>query len=149
MKKTTWRYTLCGSLTGVIPAAVLLAVFGTVTVLLRKANNDAFFVTGTLMLFVLAVIGYAFWQHCFHRLCLADDRLFLQTTPANGKEYAFDEIRAAWQTTDRTPNGVLQHCFHFETTDGGKHRFTFEGSDEEGVLFALSRLPAPPEETEG
>ena len=119
MKKTTWRYTLCGSLTGVIPATVLLVVFGTVTVLLRKANNGAFFVTGALMLFVLAVIGYA-----------------------------FDEIRAAWQTTDRTPNGVLQHCFHFETTDGGKHRFTFEGSDEKGVLFALSRLPAPPEETE-
>ena len=68
MKKTTWHYTLCGSLTGVIPAAVLLAVFGTVTVLLRKANNGAFFVTGALALFVLAVIGYAFWRHCFHRL---------------------------------------------------------------------------------
>lgn len=148
MKKTTWRYTLCDSLTGVIPAAVLLAVFGTVTVLLRKANNGAFFVTGALMLFVLAVIGYAFWRHCFHRLCLADDCLFLQTTPANGKEYAFCEIRAAWQTTDRTPNGVLQHCFHFETTDGEKHRFTFEGAQEEGILFALRHLPAPPEKEE-
>lgn len=65
MKKTTWRYTLCGSLTGVIPATVLLVVFGTVTVLLRKANNGAFFVTGALMLFVLAVIGYAFLAALF------------------------------------------------------------------------------------
>lgn len=148
MKKTTWRYTLCGSLLGVIPAAVVLAVFGTVTVLLRKANNGAFFVTGALMLFVLAVIGYAFWRHCFHRLCLADNRLFLQTTPTDGKEYAYGDIRAAWQTTVRTQNGVLQHTFHFETTDGEKHRFTFEGAQEEGILFALRHLPAPPEKEE-
>lgn len=149
MKNQIWEYKIGVEPFGFIPLAILLAVFGGVSIWLHISNNGAFLFTDLLTAFVLIITVYSIYKYMFVKILVGETGFYHQTKPGNGKYYDYADITEAWESSGKTANGMESYYFCYKTTDGQIIKFPFTASQSDGIEYLLAQINCESENTDG
>lgn len=134
------KYKVCKDLFSIIPATIVLLVFGGVTVWLDKTNNGMFIFTGLLT----AIVGFLWvcilYQYFFKKILVGENGFYYQDGIFSGKYYKYEDIMEAWESKGITTNGVLNYYLNLKTTDGKVMKYNFTVDKIEGVLYLIDKV---------
>ena len=113
MEERNWKYKIT-SRTGLVVAAVMLALFGGVTFWLYTAHNGAFILVGCIAALTAIAFLLSVYSALFFKVFVDKDGFYFQTAPGNGRYYRYAEICDMWLSSGRetnAPNLVMEVTF--------------------------------------
>ena len=131
MEERNWKYKIT-SRTGLVVAAVMLALFGGVTFWLYTVHNGAFILVGCIATLTAIAFLLSVYSALFFKVFVDKDGLYFQTAPGNGRYYRYAEICDMWLSSGRETNARQSTYCNFETVEGKRLRFT--GKTEAGFV---------------
>ena len=134
------KYEIGYDLFSLVPASVLLLVFGGTTVILKIKNNGMFIFTGLLSLAVIAIIAAVLYAHFFKKIIIDDEGFYYKNGISKAKYYKFTDIKEAWESSGMARNGANQYYLNFKTTDGIVKKFVFTATNSDGVDFLIGKV---------
>lgn len=140
MKNTHWNYQIGGNFQGLIPALIMLAIFGGVTLWLHGSQNSAVVFGGVLTAIALTAVAGVFYCAFFVKVLVGEKGVYHQTNPFNGRFYTYAEIVKAWESAGRLQNGVQGNYCAFQTGSGKVIRFWYYPYESDGVKYFLERI---------
>ena len=113
MEERNWKYKIT-SRTGLVVAAVMLALFGGVTFWLYTVHNGAFILVGCIAALTAIAFLLSVYSALFFKVFVDKDGFYFQTAPGNGRDYRYAEICDMWlssgRETKRAPSGTGFSC---------------------------------------
>ncbi len=134
------KYEIGYDLFSLIPASIMLLVFGGTTIILKIKNNGMFIFTGLLSLAVIAIVLAVLYAHFFKKILIDDNGFYYKNGIANAKYYNFSDIKEAWESSGMARNGANQYYLNFKTSDGVVKKFVFTAANGDGVDFLISKV---------
>ena len=93
------KYEIGYDLFSLIPASIMLLVFGGTTIILKIKNNGMFIFTGLLSIAVIAIVLAVLYAHFFKKILIDDNGFYYKSGIANAKYYNFSDIKEAWESS--------------------------------------------------
>ena len=140
MKEKQWKFKIGGKPQGLIPSLFLLALFGSLSIWLRRNGNGAFLffmLFSALMIVILLVVVY---RAAFVKVLIYEDGFFHQTKPGGGTYYKYNQIRKAWQSSGRSVNGATCCFCSYQTYEGENIKFSFLPCDSDSVDYLIEHV---------
>ena len=139
MEERNWKYKIT-SRTGLVVAAVMLALFGGVTFWLYTAHNGAFILVGCIAALTAIAFLLSVYSALFFKVFVDKDGFYFQTAPGNGRYYRYAEICDMWLSSGRETNARQSTYCNFETVEGKRLRFLVLGSQIDAVDYMIERV---------
>lgn len=163
MDRKDYEYKIGSNAPGLIPALIMLAVFGGVTAYLYVKGSGAVIFTGGFAALLLIVCAVSVYKTTITRILVYRDGIYYRSKPGNGRFYKYTEIKKAWHSLPHeeeiyfpeedsgrpeegepegvtgTENGVTDYCV-FKTNKGETVRFFFFPADIEAVEYFIERV---------
>ncbi|HZJ78455.1 MAG TPA: hypothetical protein VFD52_06645 [Clostridia bacterium] len=140
MENKHWEYKIGGNLHSIIPALIVLAVFGCVSIWLYSSNNGAFVFTLALTALALLLTAYSIYRFLFVKILLGEDGFYHQTKPGDGKYYKYTDITEAWESSGKNQNGTTAYYCSFKTANGQVIKFAFLPLEADEVDYFLTNI---------
>ncbi len=137
MEEDRWKYKVGGRPVGLIPALVLLAVFGGLSIWLYCSHNGAFLFTLFLTAATFVLILCCIYRAVFVKVLFGERGFYHQTQPGNGRYFRYSEILKAWESAGKESNGTTGYFCTCETIDGQVLRFPFLPGESDGIGYFL------------
>mgnify|MGYP000397171435 CR=1 FL=1 len=141
MEERNWRYKIT-SRTGLVVAAVMLALFGGVTFWLYTAHNGAFILVGCIAALTAIAFLLSVYSALFFKVFVDKDGFYFQTAPGNGRYYRYAEICDMWLSSGRETNARQSTYCNFETIEGKRSRFLVLDPHLDAVDYMIERVEA-------
>ena len=139
MEERNWKYKIT-SRTGLVVAAVMLALFGGVTFWLYTVHNGAFILVGCIAALTAIAFLLSVYSALFFKVFVDKDGFYFQTAPGNGRYYRYSEICDMWLSSGRETNARQSTYCNFETVEGKRLRFLVLGSQIDAVDYMIERV---------
>lgn len=139
MEERNWKYKIT-SRTGLVVAAVMLALFGGVTFWLYTAHNGAFILVGCIAALTAIAFLLSVYSALFFKVFVDKDGFYFQTAPGNGRYYRYAEICDMWLSSGRETNARQSTYCNFETVEGKRLRFLVTGQYDDAVDYMIERV---------
>ena len=139
MEERNWNYNIT-SRTGLVVAAVMLALFGGVTFWLYTVHNGAFILVGCIAALTAIAFLLSVYSALFFKVFVDKDGFYFQTAPGNGRYYRYAEICDMWLSSGRETNARQSTYCNFETVEGKRMRFLVLGSQIDAVDYMIERV---------
>lgn len=139
MEERNWKYKIT-SRTGLVVAAVMLALFGGVTFWLYTVHNGAFILVGCIAALTAIAFLLSVYSALFFKVFVDKDGFYFQTAPGNGRYYRYAEICDMWLSSGRETNARQSTYCNFETVEGKRLRFLVLGSQIDAVDYMIERV---------
>ena len=139
MEERNWMYKIT-SRTGLVVAAVMLALFGGVTFWLYTVHNGAFILVGCIAALTAIAFLLSVYSVLFFKVFVDKDGFYFQTAPGNGRYYRYAEICDMWLSSGRETNARQSTYCNFETVEGKRLRFLVLGSQIDAVDYMIERV---------
>lgn len=139
MEERNWKYKIT-SRTGLVVAAVMLALFGGVTFWLYTVHNGAFILVGCIAALTAIAFLLSVYSALFFKVFVDKDGFYFQTAPGNGRYYRYAEICDMWLSSGRETNARQSTYCNFETVEGKRLRFLVTGQYDDAVDYMIERV---------
>lgn len=149
MENKQWKYKIGGNFHSIIPALIMLTVFGGVSIWLYSSNNGAFIFTSVLTALVLFLIAYSIYRLLFVKVLIGEDGFYHQTKPGNGKHFKYTEITEAWESSGKNQNGTNSYYCSYKMSDGQVNKFPFSSFESDEIDYFLMRINGEESEING
>lgn len=140
MENIKWKYRIGGNFNGIIPALIVMIIFGGVSVWLYSVKNGAFIFVSVLTALVLLIVAYSTYRFLFVKVLIGEDGFYHQTSPGNGKYYKYTEITEAWKSSGKNQNGTTECYCSYKTVDGALRKFLFSSFESDELDYFLIRI---------
>ncbi len=138
MENEQWEYKIGGSPRSIVPALVLLAVFGGVTLWLYLTGNSAYMITAALTAIPALLIPCIIYRSLFVKLLIGKVNFYCQTKPGNGEFYRYNEIAKAWISSKESGG---QSYLNYRTVDGREYKILINSCYEaDGADYMIERI---------
>ncbi len=138
------RYKVVNGYTGVILAAILLAVFIAVTLWLYSQNNGAFLFTAGLSIFVLIAVLMGLYHSVFFEVSFYDNGIYFQSNHKNGRFYEYGEMQEVWKSKGLENGGVTREYYNIKLADGQVLRYLAYPKDAKGFAYLKRKVAQSP-----
>ena len=147
MEERNWKYKIT-SRTGLVVAAVMLALFGGVTFWLYTVHNGAFILVGCIAALTAIAFLLSVYSALFFKVFVDKDGFYFQTSPGNGRYYRYSDIldcrlvESQRQYGSRYNRGRIRKTYYFYDlkfidSSHQTHRLPYNKSLYEGEIDEL------------
>ncbi len=123
-----------------ILSAVMLLMFGGLTLWLWEIKNGAVLFAGMLTAILLLVFLLTLYRMCFYRIRIGQASFSYQTGPGNEQILSYCKLRRAWTSQGRQQNGYRSRFCCIDAGPGRVIRFPFFDADKKAVAYLLERV---------
>lgn len=164
MNRKDYEYKIGSNAPGLIPALIMLIIFGGVTAYLYVKDNSAVIFTGGFAALLFIACAFSVYKTITTRILVYRDGIYYRSRLGGGRFYKYTEIKKAWHSLPReeeeiyfpeedsgrpeegepegvtdTAGAVTDYCF-FKTHKGETVRFFFYPADIEAVEYFIERV---------
>ena len=140
MEERNWKYKIT-SRTGLVVAAVMLALFGGVTFWLYTVHNGAFILVGCIAALTAIAFLLSVYSALFFKVFVDKDGFYFQTAPGNGRYYRYSDILDCClvESQRNMRRSATRYGYYMKFTDceNQTHRVPYNKSLYEGEIDEL------------
>jgi hypothetical protein len=137
-----WNYKINSGKTPVILMAIMVALFGSLTLWLHYTKNGAVLFCGILAAIMMLVLLLSIYRLLFYKILIGAEGFYYQTGVSNGKYYAYAEVEEAWISRGIAQNGGQEQYCNIALYKEQVIRFPFFYKDEDGVEYLVQQANA-------